>query len=341
MAGLTIETACIGIAGGHIQSFNSQGAIPIQKGDVRATDMEAALAAARAVPIPEGQQILHVLPQYFVIDSQEKIHDPLGMHGIRLAVQAHIITGAIASVQNLISCIQQLGITVTEVVLEQIASAHAILSDDEKKLGVGILDIGGGTSDLAIYQEGSIRHTMVLPIAGNHFTQDLAIGLRTTLHDAERIKKEYGIVCMQSAEHDTIIEIDCVQGHEKQLIHTLDILPIIEPRAYELISLIHDEIITRHLRNFMRTGLVLTGGGALLKGLDIVAEKIIKVPIRIGQPHASFCIPASLENPIYATSYGLLLFALKQQERIHTIHHEQPIHKRIFQTMKSWVLDFF
>ncbi len=341
MAGVTIETAVIGIAGGHIQSFNSHGVIPVQKGDVRATDMEAVLAAARAVSIPEGQQILHVLPQYFIIDSREKVHDPLGMHGIRLEVQAHIITGAVASVQDLISCTQQLGITVTDVVLEQIASACAVLSDDEKKLGVGVLDIGGGTSDFAIYQEGSIRHTMVLPIAGNHFTNDIAIGLRTTLHDAERVKKEYGFASFQAMEEDSLIEIDCVQGHEKQIIHALDILPIIEPRAYELISLIHDEIITRHLRSFMRTGLVLTGGGSLLKGLDIIAEKIIKVPVRIGQPRVNFCIPASLENPMYATSYGLLLFCLKQQEHTNALNNDQPLHKRLLHTMKSWVLDFF
>lgn len=343
MAGVMVESACIGIAGGHIKSFNSHGVIPIPKGDVRASDMEAALAAARAISIPEGQQILHVLPQYFIIDSREKIHDPLGMHGIRLEVQAHIITGAVASVYNLISCCKQLGITVTEVILEQIASAHAVLSDDEKKLGVGVLDIGGGTSDFAVYQENSIRHTMVLPMAGNHFTNDIAIGLRTTLADAERIKKEYGVAHSQAitTDYEELVEIECVQGHEKQIINTLDIISIIEPRAYELISLINDEISARHLKHCMRTGLVLTGGGSLLKGLDSLAEKILKMPVHIGLPRHTFCLPELLESPIYATSYGLLVFALKQRDQKHLIHHDQPLHKRLLQTMKSWVLDFF
>src|SRR5207244_3402458 len=167
--------------------------VPIKKGEVRVGDIEAALAAAQAIPIPEGMQILHVLPQYFVIDSHTRVHDPLGMHGIRLEVQAHIILGAIASVQNLVKCCEMAGVKVADIILEQLASADAVLSDDERELGVAVLDIGGGTSDLAIYQQGSIRHTMVLPIAGNHFTNDVAIGLRTTVREAERVKKEYGM----------------------------------------------------------------------------------------------------------------------------------------------------
>lgn len=341
MAGVTIDRATIGIAGGHIQSINSHGVIPVPKGDVRASDMEAALAAARAIPIPEDTQILHVLPQYFIIDSRERIHDPLGMHGVRLEVYAHIITGSIASVKNLVRCCKQLGIVVTDVVLEQIASAHAVLSDDEKKLGVGILDVGGGTSDFAVFQEGSIRHTMVLPIAGNHFTRDIAVGLRTTMQDAERIKKEHGIALFEAFTHDHVIELESVEGHRKELVHTLDLLPIIEPRAYELITFINEEIVTRHLRHFMRTGIVLTGGGALLKGLDTLTEKICGMPVRIGKPRIEFCLPSGLESPLYATSYGLLLYALKQKSGIMVRHNDQPLHKRVIETMKSWVLDFF
>ena len=191
MTGISISAASVGISGGHIKSINSQGVVPVKHAEIYQSDVHNVLAAARAIPIPEGMQILHVLPQFFVIDSHTRIHNPVGMHGIRLEVQAHIIMGAIASVQNLIKCCELAGVKVTDIILEQLASAHAVLSEDERNLGVCMLDIGGGTSDFAVYQHNSIVHTMVLPIAGNHFTNDLAVGLRTTIQEAERIKKEH------------------------------------------------------------------------------------------------------------------------------------------------------
>ena len=200
MAGVPVESAYVGIAGGHIQSVNSHGVVGIKRGQIRQSDIMNVLDAAKAIPIPEGQQILHVLSQYFIIDGRDKVHNPVGMHGVRLEVYAHIITGSVASVQNLISCCEQTDVRVKDIILEQLASADAVLSSDERELGVAVLDIGGGTSDLAIYQNGSIRHTMVLPVAGNHFTNDLAIGLRITLDESERIKKEYGIACMDVLE---------------------------------------------------------------------------------------------------------------------------------------------
>ncbi len=193
MAGVKIEFAAVGISGAHITTCNSHGVVPIKRGDITQQDIDSALAAAQAISILNGQQILHVLPQYFVIDGTERVHDPLGMHGVRLEVQAHIILGATASVQNLVKCCEAAGVKVDDIILEQLASGQAVLSSDERQLGVGVLDIGGGTSDLAIYQDGSIRHTKVIPIAGNHFTHDLAIGLRTTIEDAERVKVQYGL----------------------------------------------------------------------------------------------------------------------------------------------------
>src|SRR5579871_6389307 len=180
MAGIEIDAASIGISGGHIQSVNSHGVVPLRRGEIRLQDIENVIAAAKAIPVPEGQQILHVLPQYFMVDSHNKVHYPLGMHGIRLEVMAHIILGATASVQNLVKCCETAGIKVTDIVLEQLASAQAVLSPDERELGIAVLDIGGGTSDLALYQQNNIRHTKVIPVAGNHFTNDIAVGLRTT-----------------------------------------------------------------------------------------------------------------------------------------------------------------
>ena len=216
MADVTINSAAIGISGGHIQSTNSHGMVAIKHGEVKDSDVAAVMNAARAFAIPEGTQVLHVLPQYFIIDSREKVQNPVGMHGIRLEVQAHVIMGAIASVQNLVKCCEMAGVKVTDIILEQLASAQAVLSEDEREIGVAMLDIGGGTSDLAVYQNGNIRHTFVLPVAGNHFTNDIAVGLRTPIKEAERIKKEYGLSCIDLLEEDKAIEIKAVQGDESQ-----------------------------------------------------------------------------------------------------------------------------
>ena len=340
MAGITVESAYIGIAGAHISSVNSHGMVPIKKGEVRKSDIKSVLEAAQTIQVPEGQQILHVLPQYFIIDGEEKVHDPLGMHGIRLEVQAHIILGAITSVQNLIKCCERAGVRVRDVVLEQLASAKAVLSKDERELGVGVLDIGGGTSDLALYQNGSIRHTMILPVAGDHFTNDVAVGLHTTLECAQRIKEEYGNVSEEKIESEETIEIEKVYGRETEEVSRQKLVDILRPRAQELLALIHEEIITNNLETFITTGIVLTGGGSLLKGLPELAEEIIGVSARVGRPQLSYDFPETLDNPIYATGYGLLLHALKeQQSAMHSL--QGPLAKRVYSRMKSWVSDFF
>lgn len=341
MAGMPIEHASVGISGAHIQSLNSQGVVPITRGEIKESDIAAVLAAARAIPIPDGQQILHVLPQYYVIDGRDKVIDPLGMHGIRLEVQAHIIMGAIASVQNLVKCCESAGVAVTDIVLEQLASAQAVLSPDERELGVAMLDIGGGTSDLAIYQHGSIRHTKVIAVAGNHFTNDIAVGLCTTLKDAERIKKEYGIATIKALKNDDFLELEMVQGDQKQVVHVSDIARILEPRAQELLSLVHEHIITGKLEQFTTTGLVLTGGGSLLSGMQQLAEKIFDMPVRIGHPKVPFSIPDSLQSPIYATSYGLLLHTMRRQKEDQMSDLSGPLIKRVLHRMKAWMVDFF
>ena len=340
MSGVTIESVAIGISGGHIQSVNSQGMVPIKKGEVRVADIEAVLAAAQAIPVPEGMQVLHVLPQFFVIDGTSRVQDPLGMHGIRLEVQAHIIMGAISSVQDLVKCCEMSGLKVSDIILEQLASADAVLSDDERELGVAMLDIGGGTSDLAIYQNGNIRHTMVLPVAGNHFTNDVAIGLRTTLHEAERVKKEYGLASLDVLEEDTLFEVKSVHGNDTEIVQTTDLVKILNPRAQEVLILVHEEIIKRKLQSFMPTGLVLTGGGSLLRGMKELAHNIFNIPVRIGSPRLLHDMPESLDNPMYATAYGLLLHMLKKSP-LHMNDASGPLMNRVLTRMKSWVSDFF
>ena len=341
MAGIPVESAYIGIAGAHIQSINSNGMAAIKRREIRRSDVMNTLDAAKAISIPEGQKILHVLPQYFVIDGKEKIHDPIGMHGIRLEVYAHVIMGSVASVQDLITCCEHANIRVNDIILEQLASADAVLSQDERTLGVAVLDIGGGTSDLALYQNGSVRHTMVLPVAGNHFTNDLAIGLRITLNEAERVKKEYGLACSQVLEHDELIEVEMVHGRDIQVVRLSDLIQIIEPRAEELFTLVNEEIVSRNLKPFMTTGMVLTGGGSLLAGLKELAEHTFNCSVRIGYPRIVFDLPETLRSPIFATSYGLLLHVLnKEQKKLMNIINASSA-KRIFEQMKSWVLDFF
>lgn len=342
MAECQIESAYIGISGGHIHSFNSSGAVPIKKSCVTQEDIEAVLAAAKAVPIEKGQKVLHVLPQYFMVDGQEKIENPLGLHGVRLEVVVHVITGSIASIQNLIKCCETIGIKVQDIVLEQLASADGVLSLDERKLGVGVLDIGGGTSDFAVYQNGTIRFTKVIPIAGNHFTHDLAVGLRANINDAQRIKHQEGYVGFnQERLQGELIEVMSAQGNETSHIEKSHVAFILQVRAQELFMMVHHQIQDNQLKHFMVTGLVITGGGSLLAGIDDLARKILSMPVRLGTPKTEQIIPESLQNPMYATGYGLLMFAVKSSYHNSMDNMQGPLVHKIFVRMKSWVSNFF
>lgn len=340
MAGITIGSAYVGISGSHIHSMNSPGAVPIKRGVVRTQDIDNVIEAAQAVQLPEGQHILHVLPQYFVVDGSERINDPLGMHGVRLEVLTHIITGSTASVADLVSCCEQAGVQVRDVILEPLASAHAVLSQDEQELGAGILDIGGGTSDFAVYQHGTIRHTMVIPIAGTQFTRDIAIGLHTTIEEAERIKREHAAAHMSSIHPELQVEALCVQGGDTQQVSHEHLVMVVNARAYELLQFIKKDIDKFYISDYMASGLVLTGGGALLRGLDTLAQEVLAVPVRVGVPRITYDMPMSLKSPIYATAYGLLVCAQKKGAAHAAMAHE-PFAKRLFSSMKSWVSDFF
>jgi cell division protein FtsA len=340
MAGYTIGSAYVGISGSHIHSMNSPGAVPIKRGVVRVQDISNAIEAAQAVQLPEGQHVLHVLPQYFVVDGHDRVNDPIGMHGVRLEVLTHIITGSTASVADLVSCCEQAGVQVRDIILEPLASAHAVLSVDEQELGAGILDIGGGTSDFAVYQHGTIRHTMVLPIAGSQFTRDIAIGLRTTLEEAERIKRDYAAAHLSYVNREQNIDAVCIQGSERQQIPHEHLVMVVNARAYELLQFIKKDIEKFYITDYMASGLVLTGGGALLRGLDALAQEVLEVPVRIGLPQITYDMPMSLKSPIYATAYGLLVCAVSKGSA-HTDTAHEPFAKRLFSSMKSWVSDFF
>lgn len=341
MAGVTIESAHIGISGAHISAHNSSGMIPIKHGDIRATDIERVIAAAQTIPLSEGEQILHVIPQMYTIDGQQQVRNPLGMHGVRLEAQVHIITGGVTSVQNLVRCCQAAGIKVRDIILEPLASADAVLSDDEKELGVALIDIGGGTTDFAVYQNGSIRHTHILPIAGNLFTNDIALCLRTTRSDAERIKKEYGSTIEIDSNYNETYEINTVDGEHNQTISLQDLTKILQPRAHELLSLINQEIATHNLMQFMPSGIVITGGGSLLHGIHESAQELLHIPSRIGRPKVPVNFKQELNNPIYATGYGLLVHAMKKEKQNKLNDLDGPIVSRVFWKMKSWIADFF
>lgn len=336
MAGITIESAYIGISGGHIHAYNSHGIVPIKKGKINDLDIASVIASAQAIPLAEGQQILHVLPQYFIIDGQEIVTNPRGMHGIRLEARVHIITGSIASVQNLISCCESAGIKVKDIILEHLASAAAVLTDDERELGVGMLDIGGGTSDFALYQQSSIRHTKVIPIAGNHFTNDCAIGLHCNKQIAEIIKTTYGCAYLPMVTPE-LIQVDAEHG----AVATETIAAILQPRAEELLYILKQEINTYKLQQFMQTGIILTGGGSLLEGLPELAESILQIPVRRGSPNVAGTFTSMLTNPIYATGYGLLIYAIKKSDTATIGSMSGPLLVRVMGRMKSWVSDFF
>lgn len=340
MASIKIEDAFIGISGGHIHAYNSHGIVPIKRGEISQHDITKVIESAQAIPLAEGQQVLHVIPQYFVIDGQELVTNPRGMHGVRLEAYVHIITGSVASVQNLISCCQKAGVKVNDIILEHLASAEAVLTKDEQDLGVGVLDIGGGTSDFALYQKGSIRHTKVIPVAGNYFTNDCAIGLHATKKEAERIKTTYGQVHRPTLEEQKEVQVTTHNGSQENS-SLQKVNSILQPRAEELFQLLHEEILQFKLQRFMHTGLVITGGGSLLNGLDKLGKQMLNMPVRKGVPEFTGTFSNAVQNPLYATGYGLLLYARKKSDTATMQSMNGPLMTRVMARMKTWVSDFF
>jgi len=345
MAGISVESACVGISGGHIQSFNSTGVVAIKSREVTQQDIDRVIEAAKAIPLPKDQYILHVLPQYFRVDGQEFVFDSLGMYGVRLEAQVHIITGAVASAQNIIKSCELAGVAVSDIVLEQLASAAAVLTPSEQEMGVGILDIGGGTCDFAIYKDGRIRHSKVLAIAGNHFTNDIAVGLGIPFAKAEELKKKFGSVFIDD-QHAMSIDVDMGYEGGMKNVPLRNMVEILNFRAEEVLELFLEEINQFRLRALMPCGLVLTGGGSLLAGMAELASEKLDMPVRVGLPEApannrSYHIPDILKSPIYATAYGLLVDASGERSMGEITAQDSALFTRVMSRMKSWIYDLF
>jgi cell division protein FtsA len=336
MAGCEISNAYVGVAGGHISSFNSRGVIAIKGREITRADLERVKEAASAVAIPMDREIIHILPQEYIVDDEPGIQNPVGMSGVRLEVKIHIVTGAVASAHNIVKCAHRAGLDVCDIVLESLASGEAVLTDEEKTLGAALIDLGGGTSDLAIFCGGNIRHTFVLSLGGNNLTNDIAIGLRTPHAEAEKIKKRF--ISPESGKEGSggEIEVKRTGGRNSEMIPVHILNEIITPRVEEMFTLINREIISKGAIEEMTTGVVLTGGTALLDGICEVAESIINQPTRLGRPGGISGLVDVVNNPMYATGVGLVLFGARNESTRKFRIRDTNIFNRLIGRMKKW-----
>ena len=314
MAGVEIQAVYVRISGSHIKGINSRGVVAIKNKEVGPSDVARVIDAARAVNIPMDQQILHVLPQEFIIDDQDGIKDPLGMFGVRLEAKVHIITGARTSIQNIEKSCHRAGLHVNDLVLQPLASSRAVLTNAEQDLGAVVVDIGGGTTDVALFLEGSLWHTEVLPIGGNHLTNDIAIGLRTPSSEAEKIKIRYGCALSSLVKHEETLDVPSVGGRPPRLLSRQILSEIIEPRVEELFGMVQQRLKKTGFEDMFASGIVLTGGTALMEGLPEAAERFLGLPIRRGTPRNIGGLMDVVNSPIYATGVGLVLFGAENQE---------------------------
>lgn len=336
MAGCEIFSAFTGIAGSHIRSVNSHGIVAIRDREVSQNDVDRVLDAAKAIAIPADQKILHVLPQEFIIDNQDSIREPVGMSGVRLEAKVHIVTGAVSAAQNIVKCMKRCGLATSDIVLEQFASSQSILTDDEKELGVCMIDIGGGTSDIAIFTDGAIRHTAVIPIAGDQVTNDIAIALRTPTRNAEEIKIKYGCALQDLVDSNQMIDIPVIGDRAGRRIPGRALAEVVEARYEELFNLALSELRRSGLENFIAAGIVLTGGASKIVGAQELAERVFKIPVRIGKPHNVTGLSDIIHNPIYATGVGLLVYGQKQRLSQREVVISQPNLKGLWSRMKNW-----
>lgn len=313
MAGCEIHSAYTGIAGSHVRSLNSHGMVAIRDKEVLAADIERVIDAAKAVAIPADQRILHILPQEYAIDNQEGIREPVGMSGVRLEAKVHIVTGAVSAAQNIVKCVQRCGLQVQDIILEQLASSYAVLSEDEKELGVCLIDIGGGTTDIAVFTAGAIRHTAVIPIAGDQVTNDIAVALRTPTKYAEEIKIKFGSALPEMTDPNTMIDVPSVVKRPSRQLSRKVLAEVVGARYEELFALVLSELRRSGCEDLIASGLVITGGASQVQGVIELAESIFQMPVRLGMPQHVRGLKDVLESPAYATGVGLLLYGYQQQ----------------------------
>ncbi len=338
MAGCQIHSVYAGIAGSHINSFNSHGIVAIKDKEVAGGDVGRVIEAARALAIPADQKILHILPQEYVIDNQDGVREPQGMCGVRLEAKVHIVTGAVSAAQNIIKCVRRCGLEVDDVVLEQIASSTSVLTEDEKELGVCLADIGGGTTDISVFTEGAIRHTAVIPIAGDQVTNDIAVALRTPTQHAEDIKMKYGCALTELARRDETIEVPSVGDRPPRKLSRQTLAEVIEPRIEELYGLVLAELRRSGFEEVMGSGVVLTGGSSKMVGMIDLAEEVFHMPVRLGVPQYVGGLTGMIDNPIYATGVGLVLYGAQNKNGLPYLIHASSNSgfKGMFGKARSW-----
>ncbi len=342
MAGVEISSVFAGIAGGHIKGFNSQGMVAIKNSEITKHDVNRVIEAAKAVAMPQDREVIHIIPQEFIVDDQDGIKDPVGMSGVRLETKVHMVTGAVTSAQNVVKCAQKAGLEVEDIILEPLASAAAVLSDDEKELGVALVDIGGGTTDVALFSGGSIVHSYVLPLGGNHITNDIAVGLRTPVLEAERIKIKYGCSDLALINAADTITVPGVGGRKPQELSRSELVNIIEPRVSEILTLVRQEMYRSGFFGLMASGIVISGGCSLLPGMDSLCEQIFNMPVKPGRPKGFGGLADIVNSPIYSTGVGLGLcgFLAMGTERPFR-RRESGVYDNVRDRMKAWFSEIF
>ncbi|MBW1739967.1 MAG: cell division protein FtsA [Deltaproteobacteria bacterium] len=339
MAGCEITSVYAGIAGGHIKGFNSHGIVAIKGNEIAQKDVERVIDAASAVAIPMDREVIHVLPQEYIVDEQDGIQDPRGMSGVRLEAKVHIVTGAVTSAQNIIKCANRAGLDVCDIVLQSLASSEAVLSEEEKMLGSALIDFGGGTTDLAILKGNSIKHTSVLALGGNNLTHDISVGLRTPMAEAEKIKIKYGSCLSSAIGQDETIEVAGVGGRKPRTLSRQILGEILEPRVEEIFTLINREVYRAGMEDLINSGVVVTGGSCLLEGVVDIAESIFNLPTRIGKPLGISGLVDVVNNPMYATAVGLVLYGARTQPKRKFRIRDSNIFDRVMVRMKKWFKD--
>ncbi|HEX6768134.1 MAG TPA: cell division protein FtsA, partial [Candidatus Binatia bacterium] len=341
MAGCEIHTVFAGISGGHVKSFNSHGIVAVKNKEVAQRDLDRVIDAAKAVAIPMDREVLHVLPQDYIIDEQDGIKEPLGMSGVRLEAKVHVVTGAATSVQNIVKCCNRSGLNVAEIVLSPLAAAEAVLTEEERELGVRVLDMGGGTTEITLFRDGTVKHTAVLGIGGNHVTNDIAAGLRTPFNDAERIKQRYGFAKASMAMDEERVEVPSIAGKEAGTVSRQILCEIIEPRMDEIFELVQKEIAKSGFDGSLASGIVATGGSMLLPGAVEMAERAFGLPVRLGVPAQVGGLVDVIASPIYATGVGLVLHGMQGQERGATRLRDDKMLAKVKHRMSDWLSEFF